>query len=73
MVKTRDLITAIVVVVLVFLPLAWPWHLEFSYWAESPVAWALFVLVGASAAVYVLFVFLQRTRRLMAEEEEPHE
>jgi hypothetical protein len=44
--KIHDLISSILLVVLLSLPLAWLYQLNLSYWAESPVTWAVFLALN---------------------------
>jgi mono/diheme cytochrome c family protein len=63
--RSHDLILAILVV-LVFALISLPTQFGLTYWADSPWAWAIHLLVGTFLGAYVLFAFLQSMRHLLA-------
>jgi hypothetical protein len=63
------LLIASLVVILLFVRLAVPYWFEFSYWAEAPLAWAAYFVMGTILMVYVFYALLQVWRRLIAENE----
>lgn len=71
--KKQHLSIAILVVLLLFIPLALPYQFAFSYWAESTWFWIVSFLIGAAAAIYVFFVFLEICQQLLSESEEGKE
>jgi len=71
--KAHDRVITILVVVLLFVPLALPYQFETGYWAESILAWIAYFLAGVILSLYVFFAFLQSWRRMMAETEVPDE
>lgn len=38
--------------------LSWPYWRDFSYWAESPAMWWLYVILGYVLVTYVFYAFL---------------
>lgn len=46
------------------LVLSWPYWRDFEYWAESPLAWLIYFVVGYLLAVYVFYIFMGATRTL---------
>src|SRR5690625_7789736 len=44
--------------------LSWPFWRDFEYWAESPVAWRIYFVVGFILGVYVFYVFIGSLRLL---------
>ncbi|HRN61166.1 MAG TPA: hypothetical protein PK743_11140 [Luteimonas sp.] len=44
--------------------LSWPYWRDFEYWAESPIAWQVYFVVGFLLAVYVFMVFIRSLRTL---------
>lgn len=44
--------------------LSWPYWRDYEYWAESPLAWLIYFVVGFLLSVYVFYVFLGATRTL---------
>ncbi|MDE3090646.1 MAG: hypothetical protein KGJ80_14825 [Chloroflexota bacterium] len=69
MMRVHDLVIAIVVVVFFFL-LSLPYQFEYNYWAESPLLWAAYFIIGGILAVYIFYIFLQVRRRLVNEGED---
>ncbi|MGB3835779.1 hypothetical protein [Castellaniella sp.] len=49
---------------LVSVLLSWPYWRSFSYWAESPGMWRVYMVLGFVLAVYVFYVFLGCLRTL---------
>ncbi len=60
----HDLVIAIAVVG-AFALLAVPFQLQATYWADSTIAWVLYVVVGLALALYIAYVFLSARRHLM--------
>lgn len=58
-----SLLLALLVVGL-FALLSWPVHTQPTYWAVSPTAWALYVVLGLLLGIYVLLEFLVSIRLL---------
>lgn len=73
--KTHDWVIAILVVTVLFIPLALPYQFQLGGWAESTIAWVVYFLIGASLTIVVFFAFLQSWRHLMSEmgKEDTHE
>lgn len=44
--------------------LSWPFCRDFGYWAESPIAWWAYFIVGYLMSVYVFYIFLGCVRTL---------
>ncbi len=65
----HDLVVAILVT-LFFVLLAIPYQFEFSYWAETPLLWAMYFLVATALIVYIFYIFLQEWRYLIQEGED---
>ena len=64
----HDLVIAIAVV-LVFALIAVPFQFESSYWADSPLAWTAYAVIGLLVALYIAYAFLQARRHLMSDAE----
>jgi ABC-type Na+ efflux pump permease subunit len=64
--RLHDLVIAIVVVAFLFL-LSLPYQFGSDYWAETPVLWAIYFVVGALLAAYIFYALLQARRRLMSD------
>jgi Ca2+/Na+ antiporter len=74
--KRRDLFISILAV-LFFVLISLPYQFEFSYWAETVMAWTAYFVLASIFAVYIFYAFLQGRRRLMhdshdSEEEQKH-
>ncbi len=66
--RTNDLVIA-VVIVFVFALIAVPYQLVSSYWADSPLAWIAYAILGLAVAVYIAYAFLRARRHLMTDAE----
>ena len=66
--RTIDLGISVIASVAALL-LSWPYWRDFSYWAESPLAWKIYFGVGFVLAVYVFRVFLVSMRTLFEHDE----
>ncbi len=44
--------------------LSWPFWRDFEYWAESPVAWWIYFVLGFLLSIYVFYVFIGSLRML---------
>lgn len=62
--KKQDRLIAVLVVLLLFLPLALPYVFQTDFWAASTIAWLVYLLVGFGLAVYVFYRFLQVRQRM---------
>ena len=62
--QKRDLFISILVV-LFFVLISLPYQFEFSYWAETALAWAAYFILGTIFAVYIFYTFLQGRRLIM--------
>ena len=60
----HDLVVSLLAT-LAFLALSVPAWWEFSYWAERPLLWVVYLVVGPAMAFYVTFVFLRAVRILL--------
>lgn len=65
----HDMVVAILVT-LFFVLVAIPYQFEFSYWAETPLLWGAYFLIGYILVVYIFYIFLQDWRHLIQEGEE---
>ena len=45
--------------------LAAPYHMETAYWAESPIAWVAYMLIGSVAAIIALYMFFRVQRSIL--------
>ena len=64
--KTRDMFISILAV-LFFILISLPYQIEFSYWAETALAWTAYLILGLVFAVYIFYAFLQGRRRIMSD------
>ena len=44
--------------------LSWPFWRDFEYWAESPVAWRIYFVLGFILGAHVFYVFIGSLRML---------
>lgn len=58
-----DLTLSVVATVAAFL-LSWPFWRDFEYWAESPLAWWTYFVLGFALSVYVFHIFIGSLRML---------
>ena len=70
--KAHDRVIAILAV-LVFTLLALPYQFESSYWAESPILWGVYIVIGVVVSAYAFYVFLRGWRRIVADKEDSHD
>lgn len=56
-----------ILVVLFFILVSLPYQFEFSYWAETALAWTAYFTFGAIFAVYIFYTFLQGRRYIMSD------
>ena len=45
--------------------LAVPYRMETAYWAESPIAWVAYMLIGSVAAMIALYMFFKVQRTIL--------
>jgi len=66
--RTIDLGLSVIASIAAIL-LSWPYWRDFSYWAESPIAWKVYFSVGFLLAVYVFYIFIGSLRTLFEHDE----
>ncbi|HET7011241.1 MAG TPA: hypothetical protein VFI11_10730 [Anaerolineales bacterium] len=66
--KAYDRLMAVLMVVL-FLAVSVPYQFQSAYWAETWLAWGIYLALGTMAAVYVAYLFLQSLRSLIEHDE----
>lgn len=52
--------------------LSWPYWRSFSYFAESRVAWWVYMVIGYLMAVFVFYVFFRALRTLFSHDGHDH-